>query len=68
MVEAVDSQLQQTESQIEEMFKRGVLIPFKANCEYSLTYLLHLNDAMFILPSFLAVFREGIFRPRLLFI
>lgn len=36
MVEA-DSQLQQTESQIEEMFKRGVLIPFKANCK-SLIY------------------------------
>ena len=32
MVEAVpDSQLQ-TESQIDEVFKRGVLIPFKAQC------------------------------------
>ena len=41
MVEAVGSPLQQTESQIEEMFKRGVLIPFKANCKYSLTIMLH---------------------------
>ena len=67
MVEAVGSPLQQTESQIEEMFKRGVLIPFKANCEYLLTkYLFNSNDVM-ILPFF-DVFREGIFRPRLLLI
>ena len=38
MVEASDNQLQQTESQIEEMFKRGVLIPFKANCRLTNFY------------------------------
>lgn len=67
MVEAVGSPLQQTESQIEELFKRGVLIPFKANCEYSLAYLLLYPNDVMILP-FLSVFREGIFRPRLLLI
>ena len=67
MVEAVGSPLQQTESQIEEMFKRGVLIPFKANCKYSLTIMLHYLNVVMIKP-FLSVFREGIFRPRLLLI
>ena len=32
--ELVQPALTQTESQIEEMFKRGVLIPFKATCKY----------------------------------
>ena len=35
MVEAVpDTQLQSTESVIGEYFKRGILIPFKAQCKY----------------------------------
>lgn len=48
MVEAVGSPLQQTESQIEELFKRGVLIPFKANCKYSLTIMFHYSNVVMI--------------------
>jgi len=37
MVEAVPESHLQTESQIDQVFKRGVLIPFNAQCKYRIT-------------------------------
>ena len=64
MVEAIPAEelaqpaLTQTESQIEEMFKRGVLIPFKASCKYwdspyfwinMFNFLIFIGKAFFVL-------------------